>query len=104
MIRLRRDDFDDPHETAKFAATLGLSLDQFRREFEYLIENEPPPLVLDFDKHVLVQGPATNRHVQPAEDAADAGPGPKGTVQDNDHGMDTERTRNEHGTKTKGAQ
>src|SRR5512136_1103853 len=51
MIRLRRDDFEDPHETAKFAATLGLSLDQFRREFEYLIENEPPPLVLDFDKH-----------------------------------------------------
>ena len=44
MIRLRRDDFDDPHELAKFAATLGLSLDEFRREFEYLIELEPPPL------------------------------------------------------------
>ena len=24
MIRLRRDDFDDPHELAKFAATVGL--------------------------------------------------------------------------------
>ena len=44
MIRLRRDDFEDPHELAKFAATLGLSLDEFRREFEYLIELEPPPL------------------------------------------------------------
>jgi 6-phosphofructokinase 1 len=44
MIRLRRDDFDDPHELAKFAATLGLSLEEFRSEFEYLIELEPPPL------------------------------------------------------------
>src|SRR5207249_9778012 len=47
MIRLRRDDFEDPHELAKFAATVGLSLDEFRREFEYLIELEPPPLVWD---------------------------------------------------------
>ncbi len=45
MIRLRRDDFDDAHELAKFAATAHMSLDEFRREFEYLIENEPPPLV-----------------------------------------------------------
>jgi 6-phosphofructokinase 1 len=49
MIRLRRDDFDDPHELAKFAATVGLSLQEFRREFEYLIELEPPPLSLDVD-------------------------------------------------------
>src|SRR3990170_6000016 len=39
MIRLRRDDFEDAHELAKFAATVGLKLDAFRREFEYLIEN-----------------------------------------------------------------
>jgi 6-phosphofructokinase 1 len=47
MIRLRRDDFDDPHELAKFAATAGLSLEEFRREFEYLIELEPPPLTIE---------------------------------------------------------
>ena len=47
MIRLRRDDFDDPHELARFAATAGLSLDQFRSEFGYLIDDEPPPLKLD---------------------------------------------------------
>jgi 6-phosphofructokinase 1 len=46
MIRLRRDDFEDPHELAKFAATAGLSLDQMREEFGYLIESEPPPLRL----------------------------------------------------------
>jgi 6-phosphofructokinase 1 len=46
MIRLRRDDFEDPHELAKFAATAGLSLEEFRRQFEYLVESELPPLVL----------------------------------------------------------
>jgi 6-phosphofructokinase 1 len=46
MIRLRRDDFEDPHETAKFAATVGLTLKEFIAEFGYLIENEPPQLHL----------------------------------------------------------
>ncbi len=46
MIRLRRDDFDDPHETAKFAATVGLSLEEFRDEFQYLVEDELPHLTL----------------------------------------------------------
>ena len=47
MIRLRRDDFEDPHELAKFAATVGISLDEFRRQFEYLVEQEPPPFEMD---------------------------------------------------------
>jgi 6-phosphofructokinase 1 len=47
MIRLRRDDFEDPAELAKFAATAGLSPEEFRKRFEYLIELEPPPLALD---------------------------------------------------------
>jgi 6-phosphofructokinase 1 len=46
MIRLRRDDFEDPHELAKFAATAGLSVQQFREQFEYLVEHEAPPLTL----------------------------------------------------------
>jgi 6-phosphofructokinase 1 len=46
MIRLRRDDFEDPHELAKFAATCGLTLQEFRKTFEYLIATEPPPLEL----------------------------------------------------------
>jgi 6-phosphofructokinase 1 len=46
MIRLRRDDFEDPHELAKLAATAGVSLQAFQSEFEYLIEQEPPPLTL----------------------------------------------------------
>jgi 6-phosphofructokinase len=47
MIRLRRDDFDDPHELAKFAATAGLSLQEFREQFEGLIESEPPPFQIE---------------------------------------------------------
>jgi 6-phosphofructokinase 1 len=47
MIRLRRDDFEDPHELAKFAATVGIPLEEFRRQFEYLVNFEPPPLVMD---------------------------------------------------------
>ncbi len=42
MIRLRKDDFQDPHELAKFAATAGLSLEEFQQEFGYLVEHDPP--------------------------------------------------------------
>jgi 6-phosphofructokinase 1 len=47
MIRLRRDDFEDPHELARFAATARVSVEEFRREFEYLIRAEPPALVFE---------------------------------------------------------
>ncbi len=40
MLRLNETDFEDPHELAKFAATCGLTLDQFRSQFYYLIEND----------------------------------------------------------------
>ena len=43
MIRLRRDDFEDPHELAKFAATCGITLQEFRQQFEGVIVREPPP-------------------------------------------------------------
>ena len=46
MLRLRRDDFEDPRELARFAATAGVSLEEFRRQFEYLVEAEPPPLII----------------------------------------------------------
>jgi 6-phosphofructokinase 1 len=44
MIRLRRDDFEDEAELAKLAATAGLSPEDFRAEFEYLTQDEPPPV------------------------------------------------------------
>ncbi len=47
MIRLRRDDFEDPHELAKLAATAHMSPEEFRRQFEYLIASEPPRFEID---------------------------------------------------------
>jgi len=47
MIRLRRDDFDNPEELGKLARTAGLSPDEFRRQFGYLIELEPEPLAIE---------------------------------------------------------
>lgn len=44
MLRLRRDDFRDAHELAKLAATANMSLEDFRKRFEYLVQNEPAPI------------------------------------------------------------
>ena len=54
MIRLRRDDFEDPFLLAKYAATAGLSLEAFRDRFEPLIADEPPALVLGSPADLLV--------------------------------------------------
>src|SRR5205085_6573064 len=59
MIRLRRDDFDDAHELAKIAATAGLNLDEFCKEFQYLVEDEPPGLVVSLDE---AEGSRSNPH------------------------------------------
>ncbi len=37
MIRLKAEDFDDPHELARYAATAGISLEEFRKQFEYVV-------------------------------------------------------------------
>lgn len=39
MIRLRKQDFNDPHELAKYAATAGISLAEFREKFDYLMQD-----------------------------------------------------------------
>jgi 6-phosphofructokinase 1 len=49
MIRLRRDDFEDPHTLAKLATSVRLSEAEFRRQFEHLVQTEPPPLVFDVE-------------------------------------------------------
>ncbi len=40
MLRLNRSDFEDPHELAKLAATTGISIDEFKNQFYYLIESD----------------------------------------------------------------
>ncbi len=44
MLRLRRDDFEDEHECLKLAKTCGMTPEAFRSRFEYLVQDEPPPL------------------------------------------------------------
>lgn len=46
MIRIRRDDFEDPEELGRLAATAGMSVEEFRKQFEYLGHDEPPALHL----------------------------------------------------------
>jgi 6-phosphofructokinase 1 len=38
MIRLNPEDFRDPHELAKYAATAGISLEEFVDQFNYVID------------------------------------------------------------------
>lgn len=46
MIRLRRDDFDNPRTVELFAKTTGLTPDEFRDQFQYVVRLEAPPLRL----------------------------------------------------------
>ena len=43
MIRIRRDDFENPDLLAKLAATAVMTVTAFRERFEPLTANEPPP-------------------------------------------------------------
>jgi len=47
MIRLRKDDFEDAAELDRLAKTVKLTPAEFRKEFEYLVAHEPPPLAVD---------------------------------------------------------
>ncbi len=40
MIRLVPEDFEDPHELAKYAATAGISLEEFKRQFRPVVDND----------------------------------------------------------------
>ena len=46
MIRLRRDDFENPEEVEALAAAARLPAAEFRRRFEPLVAHELPPLAL----------------------------------------------------------
>lgn len=44
MIRIRRDDFDNPQALASLAAAAGLDVEQFRARFQPVTADEPPRL------------------------------------------------------------
>jgi 6-phosphofructokinase len=45
MIRLKREDFADPHDLAKLATTAHLGIPEFRDQFSYLTEDEPAAII-----------------------------------------------------------
>lgn len=49
MVRLRRDDFEDEAALSRLAATVGLTMDEFRERFAYVVANEAPPLHLPLE-------------------------------------------------------
>ena len=44
MLRLKPEDFDDPHELGRLATTAGLTPEAFRKEFGALVLTEPRPV------------------------------------------------------------
>ena len=46
MIRLKREDFADPHDLAKLAATAHLGIPEFREQFAYLTDDEPAATIV----------------------------------------------------------
>jgi 6-phosphofructokinase 1 len=46
MLRLKKEDFDDPAEVARLAAAARMTPDEFRRQFRGLVQSEPGPMSL----------------------------------------------------------
>lgn len=76
MLRLNQADFEDPHELAKYAATCGISLEDFRKQFYYLIESdllyknlESGKIKLAAQESNLVYGPKADMKINGNGDA-----------------------------------
>ncbi len=52
MLRLRKDDFEDSSQLARFANVLDISIEAFQQEFGYLVEQEPMPRTFYPDERV----------------------------------------------------
>lgn len=72
MIRLKREDFDDPHELAKYAATASVSLNQFQDQFEYLVTDSSVELTGDDGVAIQEKPEAARENVVPKEPAKKA--------------------------------
>lgn len=68
MIRLSKEDFEDPHELAKYAATCGISTEEFRRKFYYIIEKDMLYKVLE-EKEKKQTPPAPTEETKEAKEA-----------------------------------
>jgi 6-phosphofructokinase 1 len=46
MLRLKREDFEDPQEIERFAAVAHMSPEAFREAFGALVRSDPTPMVI----------------------------------------------------------
>ena len=46
MLRLKKEDFEDPRELARLAQTAGITPDEMKRQFRSLVQSEPGPMSL----------------------------------------------------------
>ena len=70
MLRLNKTDFDDPIELAKLAATVKISIDEFKNEFHYLIENDLLYKHIK-DGSILLTGTESNTAHEPEKEVVD---------------------------------
>jgi len=70
MLRLNRADFDDPHELAKLAATAKITIDEFKKKFYYLIENDLLYKHIK-DGSILLTGTESNTAHEPLKEIVD---------------------------------
>jgi 6-phosphofructokinase 1 len=47
MLRLRKEDFEDPHDVAKLAAIAHCSIAEFRERFSYVTADEPAAVIAE---------------------------------------------------------
>jgi AraC-like DNA-binding protein len=46
MLRLRKEDFEDPAELSRLAQAAGISVEEMKRQFRGLVQSEPGPMSL----------------------------------------------------------
>lgn len=71
MLRLNKADFEDPHELAKLAATARISIDEFKKRFYYLIENDLLYKHVDNGNILLVSSESNLAHKPLGEEVHD---------------------------------
>jgi len=71
MLRLNQTDFDDPHELAKLAATAGISINEFQKQFGYLIENDLLYQFIKDGKFAIASSESNLAHRMQAENGKD---------------------------------
>jgi transcriptional regulator GlxA family with amidase domain len=46
MLRLKKEDFEDPRELARLAQAAGITPEEMMRQFQALVQSEPGPMSL----------------------------------------------------------